>query len=78
MNEIKGTKSKLYVGFGKNRSDDTPSSSEEKLRTTQGNFDKKSSEESDTEENNKNKDSDTSNEEDEIKNGIRDNGSAMS
>lgn len=74
INDIKGTKSKLYVGFGKNRGDETPSSSEEKLRTTQGNFENKSSEENDTEENNnKNRDIDSSHEEEEIENGIRDN-----
>ena len=81
----KGTKSKLFAGYGKNRGDDeTPSSSGEKLRTTHGNYDNKNSEneedESDENEkrNNKNKDLDTSNEESEIESGIRDDGSAMS
>ena len=87
INDIKkGTKSKIFVGLGKNKVDeDTPSSSGEKLRTTQGNFDNKSSEaeenESEENENNKkneNKDLDTSHEESEIESGIRDNGSAMS
>ena len=82
----KKTKAKTYAGFGKNRSDDeTPSSSDEKLRTTQRNFDNKSSEieenESDEDGNGKknkgNKDLDTSNDE-EIESGIRDDGSAMS
>ena len=72
MKDKKGTKSKLYVGFGKNSSDETPSSSGEKLRTTQGNFENKSSEEND------NKNLDTSKEESEIESGIRDNESAMS
>ena len=76
---IKGTKSKLYAGFGKNGSDDTPSSSGEKLRTTQGNLGQKSSEESESEENDdKNKDINTSNEGSEIENGVRDDGSAFS
>ena len=78
----KGTKAKIYARYGKNRSDsETPSSSEEKLRTTQGNFDNKTDEEKDSEENennNKNKDLDTSNDENEIEEGIRDDGSAMS
>ena len=88
INDLKkGTKSKIFVGLGKNKGDDdTPSSSGEKLRTTQGNFDNKSSEEeeeNESEENvnnkkNGNKDLDTSHEESEIENGIRDNGSAMS
>ena len=75
MSDIKGTKSQIYVGYAKNRDIETPSSSGEKLRETQGNNDNKSSEESD--ENNKNKDLDTSNDE-EIESGIRDDGSAMS
>lgn len=80
----KGTKSKIYAGFGKNKDEEeTPSSSEEKFRTTHENYEHKSSENEENEsdeisDKNNNKDLDTSNEENEIEDGIRDDGSAMS
>ena len=85
---IKGTKSKVYLGLGKNKgssSDETPSSSE-KMR----NNDSSEPEENETDENesekknNKDnkkkevKDSETSNDDSDIESGIRDDGSAMS
>ena len=85
---IKGTKSKVYLGLGKNKGsseDETPSSSE-KMR----NNDSSEPEENETDENesekknNKDnkkkevKDSETSNDDSDIESGIRDDGSAMS
>ena len=69
--------------MGKNKeTESSPSSSGEKLRDTNENFDNRSSEIEESEESNndkpKKKDKDSSHEESEIESGIRDNGSAMS
>ena len=70
------SKAKIYTRYGKNIIDsETPSSSEEKFKTTQGNFD---NEEIESRDSNKNKDLDTINDENGIEEGIRDDGSAMS
>jgi hypothetical protein len=88
IDTIRGTKSKILAGLGKNKNEyeSNPSSSGEKLRTSSEGTENKSSEydENESEENkngkNKNdkKDQDTSHEESEIESGIRDDGSAMS
>ena len=83
-NDIKnGTKAEIFAGLGKNKeTESSPSSSGEKLRDTNENFDNRSSEIEESEESNndkpKKKDKDSSHEESEIESGIRDNGSAMS
>lgn len=88
IDTIRGTKSKILAGLGKNKNEyeSNPSSSGEKLRTSSEGTENKSSEydgnESEESKNGKNKndkkDQDTSHEESEIESGIRDDGSAMS